>query len=57
MIAERNMGLGYSAAGLALLLILKERSLSIGGEFTLLWHNSHFTRAVDKAFYREMIGN
>jgi hypothetical protein len=57
VIAERYMGLGYSEAALQLMLKLKERSLSIGGEFTLLWHNSHFSRGEDKVFYREMIGN
>ena len=55
VIADRYLGLGYTSEAIDLMLTLKRRALSIGGEFTLLWHNSHFTMPEDKEFYRQLV--
>jgi hypothetical protein len=57
IISDRNMGLGYKEMAFAEMLKLKQRSLSIGGQFTLLWHNSHFNNSEDKKFYQDLIKN
>ncbi|MDT8406582.1 MAG: hypothetical protein RQ715_04970 [Methylococcales bacterium] len=55
VIADRYMGLGYSDEALALMLHLKNRALQFGGEFTLLWHNSHLANHRDRFFYETLI--
>ncbi len=55
VIAERYLGLGYGPAALALVQKLQQRCRAVGGQFTLLWHNSHFTRAEDREFYRQVV--
>lgn len=55
MIAERYLGLGYTDAALDLMLALKHRALRHGGDFTLLWHNSHLITAKDWAFYQALV--
>jgi hypothetical protein len=55
VIAERYLGLGYTDAALDLMLTLKQRALRHGGDFTLLWHNSHLTTAKDRAFYQALV--
>jgi hypothetical protein len=46
-----EMQLGYSDAALAHMLQLKERCRLFGGDFTFLWHNSHFLARKDADFY------
>jgi hypothetical protein len=46
-----DMGLGYNDAALTHMLRLKESCRLFGGEFTLLWHNSHFLHRKDAEFY------
>jgi len=55
VISSRYMGLGYTDEALAVMLQLKQRALIYGGDFTLLWHNSHLTREQDRAFFSELI--
>jgi hypothetical protein len=55
VIADRYMGLGYSDEAMNLMLSLKEKSLAYGGDFTLLWHNSHFSTEWDKKFFTDLI--
>ncbi len=55
VIAERYLGLGYGPAALALIQQLQQRCRAMGGQFTLLWHNSHFTRAEDRELYWEVM--
>jgi peptidoglycan/xylan/chitin deacetylase (PgdA/CDA1 family) len=55
VIADRYLGLGYTDAALELMLTLKQRALRYGGNFTLLWHNSHLTTAKDRAFYQALV--
>lgn len=46
---------GYSQKAMDRMLTLKQRALAYGGDFILLWHNSHLTTAEDRAFFRELI--
>jgi hypothetical protein len=57
VIADRYMGLGYKEEALSEMLKLKKRSLNVGGQFTMLWHNSHFDNFEDKMFFQELINN
>lgn len=34
---------------------LQQRCRAVGGQFTLLWHNSLFTRAADRELHRETL--
>lgn len=45
------LGMGYTDEALELILTLKNRTLQLGGYFTLLWHNSNFTTANDRLFF------
>lgn len=53
--AAHYQGLGYSPIALEQMLRLKERALSIGGEFTLLWHNCSFEEEAARAIYESLI--
>ena len=55
VIADRYLGLGYSAAALPLMQGYRDTCHRFGGAFTLLWHNSHLTTAQDRAFYRALV--
>ena len=55
VIAQRYMDMGYSEAGLELMKKYKHTCHRFGGNFTLLWHNSHMMTASDKRFYLELI--
>jgi hypothetical protein len=56
VIAERYLGLGYSDEALAMMLGYRQTSHRVGGDFTLLWHNSNFARADDRRFYEALVG-
>ena len=53
--ADRYMGFGYTDEAMDLMLSLKQKSLAYGGDFTLLWHNSHLSTEMDKKFFAELI--
>ncbi len=55
MECDHYLGLGYTDAALDLMLTLKDRALRYGGDFTLLWHNSHFDHPMDRAFYQALV--
>lgn len=55
VIAERYMGLGYTDAAVAQFELLKDACRKVGGCFTLLWHNSHFTTQQDKELYKRIL--
>jgi hypothetical protein len=57
VISKRYRNLGYTSRALTTMLQLKDRALSIGGEFTVLWHNDHFNNPEDKEFYKAIIRN
>ena len=55
VIADRYLGLGYSAAALELMQRYQQTCYHVGGRFGLLWHNSHFKRQADHHFYRRLV--
>ncbi|MCG5495456.1 polysaccharide deacetylase family protein [Ectothiorhodospira variabilis] len=55
VIAERYLGLGYSDEALALMRRYRDICHRFRGDFTLLWHNSHFSQEADRRFYQELV--
>ncbi|MEJ5363542.1 MAG: polysaccharide deacetylase family protein [Desulfosoma sp.] len=55
VISERYMGLGLTESAFSFMQTLKERALSVGGEFTLLWHNTELQEPEARRFYQELI--
>lgn len=55
IIAERHENMGYSDEALKRFLDLKCSCQWYQGQYTLLWHNSHFGKREDKAFYLQLI--
>jgi hypothetical protein len=49
------MNLGYTDEALNKMLELKDRCRKVGGFFTLLWHNSHFTNPKDFEIYERVV--
>ena len=54
VIDTRYQNLGYADSALDFLLDLKGKALRYG-DFTLLWHNSHFMHFEDKLMFNEII--
>lgn len=55
VISPNYLGLGYSREAIDLMLTLKKRALKYGGDFTLLWHNSHLLTAKDREFFQDLV--
>lgn len=55
VLGEQYMGQEYNDDTLQLMLNYKDVCQRFSGEFTLLWHNSHFGTENDKAYYLELI--
>lgn len=55
IIDNHYMGLGYTQKAKNEFLKYKHRCQQFNGNFTLLWHNSHFLTEKDKIFYKELI--
>lgn len=55
VIAERYLGLGHTPDALELMLGLKDAAMRHGGDFTMLWHNSHFLTGADRAFFERLL--
>ncbi len=55
VIDECYLGLSYTDEALNLMLTLKRRALQFGGDFTLVWHNSHFMTAKDREYFEAII--
>ena len=49
------MGLGYSEEALKTMKELKEKCFKYNGNFSLLWHNSHFKTEDDKKMFEEIV--
>ena len=56
VIAGRYLGLGYSDEALALMQGYRDTCHRVGGDFTLLWHNSHLGTEADRRFYGALVG-
>jgi peptidoglycan/xylan/chitin deacetylase (PgdA/CDA1 family) len=55
VLSKQYMNLGYTDCALDYMRELKQTCASVGGNFELLWHNSHFLRAADRRMYLELI--
>jgi hypothetical protein len=55
VISNRYMNLGYSQKSFKVMSELKKICLKFNGDFTLLWHNSHFQNDEDCEFYKNLI--
>jgi peptidoglycan/xylan/chitin deacetylase (PgdA/CDA1 family) len=53
---EQYMGLGTSPQAHELLGLLRDRCESVGGEFSLLWHNNEFIRPGSWNLYQRALG-
>jgi hypothetical protein len=51
------MGLGRSQAALDKFLQLKDACRSVGGCFTLLWHNTSLTTSIDRELYKNILAS
>jgi len=49
------MGLGYSEEALQTMKDLKQKCFKYGGNFSLLWHNSHFKTEDDKKMFEDIV--
>jgi hypothetical protein len=49
------MGLGYTEAAYATAEGLKKKAMRFGGDFSLLWHNSHLTSEDDRAMFSYLL--
>ena len=54
VIDERYMGLGYGDEALKVMKDLKEKCYRYNGNFSLLWHNSHFVNFEDRVMFKEV---
>jgi hypothetical protein len=55
IISPRYEGLLYTPESLKKFELLKEITRKFEGEYTLLWHNTHFNTAQDKKIYQKLI--
>ena len=49
------MGLGYSEEALQVMKDLKQKCFKYNGNFSLLWHNSHFKTEKDKKMFEDIV--
>jgi hypothetical protein len=54
VIAAKYMNFGYSQQAINTMLEIKESSLTRGGNFTFLWHNSHLSKKEDRQFFKAL---
>ena len=55
VISMQYLGHGYSPIAMDLIQQLKQRCSSVGGQFTLLWHNSTLATPADRKFYQDVL--
>jgi len=55
VIDDSYMGLGYSEEALQVMKDLKQKCFKYNGNFSLLWHNSHFKTEDDKKMFEEIV--
>ena len=57
VISSQYLGLGYTDKSLSLFVKLKNNCKFVGGNYTLLWHNSHFMTKEDHRFYLHLLSS
>lgn len=55
VIDKRYMGLGVSAEAADTLLALKNACRTVGGVFSLLWHNTQLVRDDQRSLYKSVL--
>ncbi|HMO15171.1 MAG TPA: polysaccharide deacetylase family protein [Pirellulaceae bacterium] len=55
VIEDCYMGLGYSSEALSTMVRLKQICQKFSGDFSILWHNSHFDNRMDFEFYQQLV--
>uniref|UniRef100_UPI00404788E0 polysaccharide deacetylase family protein n=1 Tax=Aliarcobacter sp. TaxID=2321116 RepID=UPI00404788E0 len=55
IIDNMYMGLGYSEEALQVMKDLKQKCFKYNGNFSLLWHNSHFKTRDDRKMFEEVV--
>jgi hypothetical protein len=55
VISDNYMRLGYGKEAEVFMMQLKQASKTLGGNFVLLWHNSHFQNIEDKTLFEKMV--
>lgn len=55
VIDDSYLGLDHSPEGLDLIMTMKRRALRFGGDFSLLWHNSHLMTAEDRDLFSTIV--
>ncbi|MFW3344168.1 polysaccharide deacetylase family protein [Aliarcobacter butzleri] len=55
IIDNMYMGLGYSEEALQVMKELKQKCFKYNGNFSLLWHNSHFKTREDKKMFEDIV--
>lgn len=55
VIDDSYMGLGYSEEALQVMKELKQKCFKYNGNFSILWHNSHFKTRKDKKVFEEVV--
>ncbi len=55
VIEDIYMGLGYSEKAFEVMQDLKQKCFKYNGNFSLLWHNSHFKTGDDKKMFEEVV--
>jgi hypothetical protein len=51
------MDFGLSSSGSSYIKKLKKNCFSVGGNFTLLWHNSELSGHQAKTYYKNLLEN
>lgn len=57
ILSKKYMGFGLSSSGSSYIKKLKENCFSVGGNFTLLWHNSELSGHQAKSYYKNLLEN
>ncbi|MGE3643987.1 MAG: polysaccharide deacetylase family protein [Beijerinckiaceae bacterium] len=55
VLGEGYMNFGYTHRTFDLMKDLRRAAISCGGDFTLLWHNSHLLTHMDRMFFEKII--
>jgi peptidoglycan/xylan/chitin deacetylase (PgdA/CDA1 family) len=55
IIAKNYLGLGYTEDVSTVIDSLKRNAMRHGGDFVMLWHNSHFLNPADRVFFEKAI--
>jgi len=57
VISSLYLGMGHSNQALEYMKEIRQTCHKVGGDFTLLWHNSSLTTDADKEFYQSLISD